>query len=87
MNTVRGGALVLDNRCGAAEAAIDVVTKGVVPPGEIGAATAPIVPAVQAVQSQPADQLLDAAIEENVRQTAQSLGQVPRSLSSSRAAS
>jgi carbonic anhydrase len=74
------------NRCGAAEAAIDVVTKGV-PPGEIGAATALIVPAVQAVQSQPADQLLDAAIEENVRQTAQSLGQVPRSLSSSRAAS
>ena len=40
-------------------------------------ATAPIVPAVQAVQGQPADQLLDAAIQENVRQTVQTLGQVP----------
>jgi len=64
-------------RCGAVEAAIDVVTKGFVPPGEIAAATAPIVPAVQAVQGQPADQLLDAAIQENVRQTVQTLGQVP----------
>ena len=64
-------------RCGAVEAAIDVVTKGIVPRGEIAAATAPIVPAVQAVQGQPADQLLDAAIQENVRQTVQTLGQVP----------
>ena len=64
-------------RCGAVEAATDVVTKGFVPPGEIAAATAPIVPAVQAVQGQPADQLLDAAIQENVRQTVQTLGQVP----------
>ena len=65
------------DRCGAVEAAIDVVTKGFVSPGEIGAATAPIVPAVQAVQGQPADQLLDAAIQENVKMTVQSLGQVP----------
>jgi carbonic anhydrase len=65
------------DRCGAVEAAIDVVTKGYVPPGEIGAATAPIVPAVQAVQGQPAGQLLDAAIRENVKQTVQSLEQVP----------
>jgi len=65
------------DRCGAVEAALDVVTKGSVPPGEIGAATAPIVPAIQAVQGRPADQLLDAAIQENVRQTVQSLGQVP----------
>jgi carbonic anhydrase len=68
------------DKCGAVEAAIDVVTKGFVPPGEIGAATAPIVPAVQAVQAvqgQSADQLLDAAIQENVKMTVQSLGQVP----------
>ena len=64
-------------RCGAVEATIDVVTKGFVPPGELGAATAPIVPAVQAVLGRPADQLLDAAIQENVRQTVRSLGQVP----------
>ena len=65
------------DRCGAVEASLDVVTKGSVPPGEIGAATAPIVPAIQAVQGRPADQLLDAAIQENVRQTVQRLGQVP----------
>ena len=64
-------------RCGAVAAAIDVVTKGFVPPGEIGAATSPIVPAVEAVQGQPADQMLDAAIQENVKMTVQSLGQVP----------
>jgi len=65
------------DRCGAVEAAIDVVTKGSIPPGEIGAATAPIVPAIQAVRSQPADQLLGAAIKENVRQTVHRLGQIP----------
>lgn len=63
--------------CGAVKAAIDVVTKGATPPGELPAVTQPIEPAVQAVQGQPADQLLDAAIHENVKMTQQALGQIP----------
>jgi carbonic anhydrase len=59
------------------KAAIDVVTKGDTLPGDLDAVTQPIEPAVEAVQSQPADQILDAAIHENVTMTEQALGQVP----------
>ena len=62
--------------CGAVKAAIDVVTKGTTLPGELPAVTQPIEPAVRAVQGQPADQLLDAAIHENVKMTQQGLGQI-----------
>ena len=63
--------------CGAVKATIDVVTKGESLPGELDAVTHPIEPAVQAVESQPADQILDAAIHENVKMTQQALGQIP----------
>jgi carbonic anhydrase len=63
--------------CGAVKAAIGVVTKGETLPGELNAVVEPIVPAVEAVQSQPADQIVDAAIDENVKLTQQALGQVP----------
>jgi carbonic anhydrase len=62
--------------CGAVKAGIDVVTKGTTLPGELPAVTQPIEPAVRAVQGQPADQLLDAAIHENVKMTQQALGQI-----------
>jgi carbonic anhydrase len=58
------------------KAAVDVVTKGETLPGELPAVVQPIVPAVQAVQSQPADQVVDAAIRENVKLTQQGLGQI-----------
>jgi carbonic anhydrase len=63
--------------CGAVKAAIEVVTKGETLPGELNSVVEPIVPAVQAVQSQPADQLVDAAIDENVKLTRRGLGQIP----------
>lgn len=61
---------------GAVKAAIDVVTKGTALPGELPAVTQPIEPAVRAVKGQPPDQLLDAAIHENVKMTQQTLGQI-----------
>ena len=61
--------------CGAVKAAIDVVTKGATLPGEIGDVVAPILPAVRNVQSQPPDQLVEAAIRENVRLQTQALSQ------------
>jgi carbonic anhydrase len=64
------------DHCGAVKGAIEVVTKGATLPGQIGAVTAPIVPAVKAVQDQPASQLLDAAVRRNVELTVQSLGVV-----------
>jgi carbonic anhydrase len=63
--------------CGAVKSTVDVVTKGATVPGELDAVVQPIEPAVQAVQSQPADQILDAAIRENVKLTQQGLGQIP----------
>jgi carbonic anhydrase len=63
--------------CGAVKAAVDVVGKGETLPGELNAVVEPIVPAVQAVQSRPADQIVDAAIDENVKLTQQGLAQVP----------
>lgn len=61
--------------CGAVKAAIDVVTKGATVPGQIGDVVAPILPAVRNVQSRPPDQLLQAAIQENVRLQKQTLAQ------------
>lgn len=61
--------------CGAVKATIDVVTKGATVPGEIGDVVAPILPAVRNVQNQPPDQLLEAAIQENVRLQKQALSQ------------
>ena len=55
--------------CGAVKAAVDQVTKGKQVPGHIPGVVDPIVPAVQAVQATPADQLVDAATKENVRRT------------------
>jgi carbonic anhydrase len=62
--------------CGAVKATVDVVTKGETLPGELPAVTQPIVPAVQAVQNEPADQMVDAAIRENVKLNVQGLGQI-----------
>jgi carbonic anhydrase len=61
--------------CGAVQAAVDVVTKGAALPGEIGDVVAPILPAVRNVQGRPADQLVEAAIQENVRLQMQALSQ------------
>lgn len=55
------------SNCGAVKAAIDRVTRSSTEPGHIPAAVDPIVPAVQTVRNQPADQLLEAAIQQNVR--------------------
>lgn len=55
--------------CGAVKAAVAQVTKGTQVPGHIGAFVQPIVPAVEAVKTTPPDQLLDAAIKQNVHQT------------------
>jgi carbonic anhydrase len=65
------------DECGAVKAAIDVVTKGKSLPGDLGAVAAPIIPAVEAVKTVPAGQLLDAAIEENVHLTVATLRAVP----------
>ena len=62
--------------CGAVKAAVDVVTQGKTLPGELPAVTDPIAPAVQAVQGQPADQMVDAAIRQNVKMTQDALGQI-----------
>jgi carbonic anhydrase len=78
LGSVEYGAAVLNcklivvlghQECGAVKAAIDQVTKGKAVPGHIPGVVDPIVPAVQAVQTTPADQLLEAATRENVRRT------------------
>jgi carbonic anhydrase len=63
--------------CGAVKAAIETVSTGVLPPDDIAELVIPIIPAVEAVEDQPKDELLDAAIEENVKLTTQSLSDVP----------
>jgi carbonic anhydrase len=73
-----GSALLMvlgHSACGAVKAAIDVVTNGATLPGDIGDVVAPILPAVRNVQSRPPDQLLEAAIQENVRVQRQTLAQ------------
>jgi carbonic anhydrase len=63
--------------CGAVKAAIDVVTNGATLPGQLPSVTQPILPAVQAVRSEPADKILDAATRQNVRQAVAQLGADP----------
>jgi carbonic anhydrase len=79
--SILGSALIVvlgHDDCGAVKAAIDVVTKGKSFPGQLAGFVEPIVPAVQAVQNVGSDQLLQAAVSQNIRQavgalTAQSL--------------
>jgi carbonic anhydrase len=59
--------------CGAVKAAIAQVTKGEHQPGHIDAFVNPIIPAVQAVQNTPSDQLVNAAIQQNIRLEVQQL--------------
>jgi carbonic anhydrase len=59
--------------CGAVKATIAHVTEGAQEPGHVEAFVDPIIPAVQAVQNQPADQLLTAAIQQNIRLQVQQL--------------
>jgi carbonic anhydrase len=63
--------------CGAVKAAIETATTGVLPPDDIADVVEPIIPAVEAVQDQPKDQILDAAIEENIELAAEALSEVP----------
>jgi carbonic anhydrase len=63
--------------CGAVKAAIDVVTNGATLPGQLGSVVQPIIPAVQDVRSEPADAILDAAIQRNVRRAVADLGADP----------
>lgn len=67
---VLGSVLVMvlgHENCGAVKAALDNVTTGATVPGQISAFVQPIIPAAQAVTSQPKDAQLDAAIQQNVR--------------------
>lgn len=59
--------------CGAVKATIDYVQKGTQQPGHVQAFLDPIVPAVQAVQAQPPGQLMEAAIQQNIRLQVQQL--------------
>jgi carbonic anhydrase len=63
--------------CGAVKAAIDVVTKGKSFPGQLAGFVEPIVPAVQAVQNVGSDQLLQAAVAQNIRQAVVALTAQP----------
>ena len=63
-------------RCGAVEAALSVVEKNTVYPGSIGQMVEPIIPAVlkaKASGSYKGEELLDAAVRENVRRTVERL--------------
>lgn len=63
-------------KCGAVAAATDVVTKDVRFPGSIGRMIEPIVPAVIAAQrNSDDDNLVDRAVEENVRRMVEKLNQ------------
>jgi carbonic anhydrase len=63
--------------CGAVKAAIETVDTGVFPPDDIAEIVQPIIPAVEAVEGQPKNRVLDAAIEENVELATQALSDVP----------
>jgi carbonic anhydrase len=78
--TVLGSILLVvlgHDDCGAVKAAVDVATKGTTLPGDLSSVTQPILPAVETVRSSPADQIVDAAIQANVRGTVAGLGKVP----------
>jgi carbonic anhydrase len=59
------------DRCGAVEAAIE--SDGRPLPGHLSAVVDPIVPVVRSLPDTPADELLDAAIDANVRRTVEHL--------------
>jgi carbonic anhydrase len=78
--TILGSILLMvlgHDDCGAVKAAVDVATKGKSLPGDLNSVAQPILPAVEAVRSEPADAIVDAAIQENVRKTVAGLGAVP----------
>jgi carbonic anhydrase len=78
--TILGSVLLMvpgHDDCGAVKAAVGVATKGTTLPGDLGSVAQPILPAVEAVRSQPADAIVDAAIQENVRRAVASLSAVP----------
>ena len=50
------------------KAAIEVANKGAQLPGDLPAVVAPIVPVVQSLAGTPEEELLDAAIRDNIRQ-------------------
>ena len=60
-------------KCGAVDAAVDVVRNGTVYPGAIGSMIEPIIPAVLAAQPAQADGLLDRAVKNNVLRTVRRL--------------
>jgi carbonic anhydrase len=59
--------------CGAVKATVDLVTKGKTAPGHIASFLQPIVPAVEAVRSEPAGEIVNAGIRENVRRQVRQL--------------
>jgi carbonic anhydrase len=74
--SILGSALIVvlgHDDCGAVKAAIDVVTKGKSLPGQLAGFVEPIVPAIQAVQNVGSDQLLQAAVSQNIRQAVAAL--------------
>jgi carbonic anhydrase len=78
--TILGSILLMvlgHDDCGAVKAAVDVATKGKALPGDLNSVAQPILPAVEAVRSEPADAIVDAAIQENLRRTVAGLGAVP----------
>ena len=66
-------------RCGAVEAAVEVVTKNATFPGSIGDMVEPIVPAVLSVQGRPGN-LLDNAVRANVQRVVRRLKESERLL-------
>jgi carbonic anhydrase len=78
--TILGSVLLMvlgHDDCGAVKAAVDVATKGTTLPGDLASVAQPILTAVEAVRSQPADAIVDAAIQENVRRAVAGLSAVP----------
>ncbi len=73
---VLGSVLVMvlgHENCGAVKAAVSRVKDGTTQPGHIDAFVDPIIPAVQAVIDTPADQIVNAAIRQNVQLQVQEL--------------
>ncbi len=64
------------SECGAVKAAIETVETGDVPPGDLEAVVAPIVPAIDAVQGTPKDEMLEAATDQNILLTMEQLAGV-----------
>jgi carbonic anhydrase len=59
--------------CGAVNATVKHVLNGAAEPGHIEAFIDPIIPAVEAVKNQPPDQLVNAAVQQNIRLQVQQL--------------